>query len=126
MAQRPIEEMSDYARYAPAPLRRRPARRLVRSSREFPPREPCARCDEAAGRDIPGLDAALVISVVAAAGAPAEIEGRRTEPPDVAHVRQQPNQEVGLAGANVGVEAKPCRDQGLIQSLGPPGRADRL
>ena len=63
----------------------------------------------------PGGAPASPVTSSPAFGGEAQVQGGRTEPPDVAYHRQQPRQHLGLVRPACGVVAEPGGDQGLAQ-----------
>src|SRR5829696_9824649 len=67
--------------------------------------------DELAGGGVPGVEAGLEVGVVTAGGDEAEVDGRRPEPADVAHVADQLGDDLRLLAAPTGGVGEPRRHQ---------------
>ena len=68
--------------------------------------------DELAGRAVPRVERRLVVGVEPAGRQPAQVEGGAAVPPDVAHPRQQVDEQGGLPGPHRRGVAEAGADQG--------------
>ena len=87
--------------------------------------------DQAPGGEVPRLQPPLVVAVDPAAGHVAQVERGRAQPPDVAHLRQQPAHDLGLLARRSWGVAEAGGDQGadglggaaITSRAGSPPRA---
>ncbi len=76
--------------------------------------------DQRAGGDVPLLDRALEVRVVAPGGRPRQIERRAAEAADVAHRRDQSREHLRLRRAHVRVVGEARGDHRRGQFAAPP------
>src|SRR5690606_20906212 len=73
---------------------------------------------ELAGGVVPRIESALVEAVEASVRDTHQVERRRAEAPDVAHLRQKPRDHRALLPADRGVVGEPGGDEGLLERHG--------
>ena len=110
------------ARQRSAAARPRPARRKPAVGQTADPHAGLAS-DQSAGSQVPRVEPALVVGVDDALGGGAQVEGRGAEPPDVAHLRQHPEQHLRLTRAPGGRVPESGGDQGSAPGRSPPSSA---
>ena len=87
------------------------ARRRV----EVAGRQPDRRAQHLPGRPVPRVEAVLVVGVVPAGRKPGQIQRRRAQSADVAHLGQQPGDDLRLRGAHARVVAEAGRHHRGLQ-----------